>query len=118
MRWCVPSLLVVACAEPTFIPDEPPPLYGELGGFEQCSAPPRDAGPASVDVVNDTDSVVVLTFVDGSCEEAIVAELQPGEALTWETSLGNVHAVRDADTLYLYAHFRVLSDGPDQVVVP
>jgi len=48
----------------------------------------------------------------------VSAPLQPGEALTWETSLGNVHAVRDADTLYLYAHFRVLSDGPDQVVVP
>ena len=43
---------------------------------------------------------------------------QRGEALSWDTAMGNVHAVRDADTLYLYAHFRVLSDGPDQVVVP
>ncbi len=33
------------------------------------------------------------------------------------TAYGNVHAVRDPVTLYLYAHFRLLDTGPDEVVI-
>jgi len=109
-----------ACAEPTWVPDEPPPVAGATGGedWDACSARPRDPGPAEVEVVNELDTEVLVTLIDSNCAEGLLATVPAGESYLLETAVGNVHGVRDADSLYLYAHFRAESAGPTTVVVP
>jgi hypothetical protein len=71
-------LALVGCAEPTWIPDEPPPPYGAVGTFEVCSTPPQAAGEGTVFVENTLEDEVMLTYVDGGCVEYEQARIAPG----------------------------------------
>lgn len=117
MRWGG-LLLCVACADPVRVPDEPPALYGALGGFDVCGNADGSSTLEVVSIDHRGDGELWLTEVRGpDCDEVPVLTLAPG-TFELEAFTGSVWGVRDPDTLYLHAHFRVTVDGPFQVVVP